>query len=221
MNNILKFLFRINLKSIYFNFKYLPFNKAVYCPFLISRNVYLRTMKGSISLECDISPGLIQIGYKNVGIFDEKKSRGIWEVNGNVLFKGKARIGQGSKICVEKKGTLVIGDNFNITAETTIIVHKEVVFGDSCLLSWNILIMDTDFHQIKNQNNKVINKPKSILFGNKVWIGCNSIILKGSIFPNNTIIGANSQVNSELFEENSIFAGNPIRLIRSDVQWDI
>ena len=114
-----------------------------------------------------------------------------------------------------------MGANFTITAETAIIAFFRVEFGDDCLLSWNILIIDIDFHKIKNEFGKILNNPKPILFGNKIWVGCRSSILKGTIVPNNCVIGANSFINRELTQENALYGGNPIKLLKEKISWEL
>ena len=55
--------------------------------------------------------------------------------------------------------------------------------------------MDTDFHKIYTNNNEYqINQDSEIIIGDKCWIGCRSLILKGVTIPNNAIIAANSTV---------------------------
>lgn len=44
---------------------------------------------------------------------------------------------------------------------------------------------------------------KNIYIDNHVWIGCNSTILKGSFIGENTVISANSLVNSKI--KNGLF----------------
>jgi acetyltransferase-like isoleucine patch superfamily enzyme len=219
MKNYIKFLRKFSLKSIYFNLKYLPFKQAIRFPILISSKVSLRKVSGKIIFNCPIKTGLIQIGFDKVGIFDHKYSRSIWEVYGTVIFNGNAIIGHGSRICVLDGGTLTIGNNFSITAESSIITSTEVSIGNDCLISWDVLIMDTDFHKILDENDAVINPPQSITIGNKVWIGCRSLVLKGSAIPNNCIIGANSVLSTSLLNENSLYAGIPTRYIKDKIKW--
>ena len=85
-------------------------------------------------------------GFGDAGHYDRKRSRGIWQVSGTVSFGGKASIGHGSKLSV--RGHLSLGADFNMTAESTIVCAKEIRFGDDCLLSWDILVMDTDEHPL-------------------------------------------------------------------------
>ena len=219
MKKKIVFLSKLSIKTLYFNFKYFPFKVAIKFPILISKHVLLKQISGKIHFDCKPTFGLVHIGFGEVGVFDVKNSRSIWEVYGTITFKGKASFGQGSKITVAKEGNLVIGDNFRITAESTIISYLEIIFGDNCLLSWEILIMDTDFHKINDENGQTINEPKSILIGNDVWIGCRALILKGVIIPNNVVIGAGSIVSKKLENENSIYAGSPVKLIKEQITW--
>lgn len=221
MSKIVKLLSRLSINTIVFNFRYFPFKTAIKFPILISKNVHILKSKGEIVIEGEISTGLIQIGYGSVGIFDKAKSRSLWEVSGKVVFKGKTRIGHGSKISVASGGVLTFGNNFNITAESSIYCSTEVVFGDDCLLSWDILIIDTDFHKIYNLNNEIINEPKPIYIGNKVWINCRCLILKGAKIGENSIIGASSIVSGQLEGGGAIYAGSPAKKIKEDIKWEI
>lgn len=218
---ILKYL---NFKTIYFNFKYFKIKEAILFPVFVSANTYLRKMKGRIEFPKEkLEPGMIRIGFGDVGIFDQKKSRTIWEVNGHVVFNGTAKIGHGSKIVVGEFGHLVFGERFTISAESSIICFYEIEFGNDCLLSWDILVMDTDFHEIYSLlSNNQINKNKKILIGDQCWIGCRSLILKGAILPENTIVAANSYIgksDTDSLISNCIVGGNPTRILKDNVFW--
>ena len=220
MHKIIKFLRQISIKTIYINFKYLPLSQAIKFPIMVSKNVKLLTTSGKLIFNCPIKTGLIQIGYGDVGIFEQKYSRSIWHVSGTIVFNGKCYIGHGSKISVEKNGQLTLGNNFAMSSESSIVVTSNVQFGNDCLLSWEILIMDTDSHKIKNQSGIIINQPQPIIIGNKVWICSRCTILKGTFIPNNTIIGANSTVSKKLEKENCIYAGTPCHIIKENINWE-
>ena len=209
------------IKTAYFNFKYLPFSDAVKFPVLISRKVYLKATKGSIHINHPLEFGLIKIGFGEVGIFDEKRQRTIWQNLGRVNFSGKAKIGHGSKISVGESGVLSLGNNFIITAESAIVAHLNISFGNDCLLSWDTLIMDTDFHKINTDFGEQINPPAPIIIGNSIWIGCRCLILKGAIIPNNSVIGANTLVNKKLNDENALYAGHPVVKLKENIAWEI
>jgi len=116
----------VNLKTIYFNLKYLPFRQAIRIPILVSKRVYLQRTRGKIILDCPIQSGMIRIGYGKSGISDQKASRSIWRVSGTVIFKGRAYIGHGLKLSVG--GTLILGNEFKITSESHIVAENRIEF---------------------------------------------------------------------------------------------
>jgi acetyltransferase-like isoleucine patch superfamily enzyme len=224
LKKILRVFKYINVNTLRFNFKYFEFIDAIYFPVFVSRNTYFRSLKGTIQiLKSEFEPGMIRIGYGDVGIFDQKQSRAIWEVSGTVIFKGEANIGHGSKIVVGKSGNLIIGERFTISAESTIVCFHKIEFGNDCLLSWDILVMDTDFHKIYSiETGNQINMNKKITIGDNCWIGCRSLILKGAILPVNTIIAANSLLgNSEIphISANAVIGGIPAKVLKQNVFW--
>lgn len=212
-------LFLLGLpKTIYFNLKYFKLKEAIKLPVFVSHKVKLLKLDGLIIINASIRPGMIKLGFGGVGIFDKKYSRTIYQVSGKIVFNGSANIGHGSKISVNKSGKLILGDNFRISAESTIVCNKKIVFGDNCLLSWNILIMDTDFHKIIS-NGKITNLNKEIIIGEHVWIGCRCLILKGTNIPNNSIISANTNIYKSFTKQSTVIGGNPPRAIKENIEW--
>ena len=97
----------------------------------------------------------------------------------------------------------------------------EITFGANCLLSWDILIMDTDFHSVFDNHGKLINSPKPIHIGNNVWIGCRNTILKGVSIANNVVISANSTITRCVEESNCIVGGHgkSTEIIKREISW--
>jgi len=205
------------LKTIYFNLKFFSMKTAVKLSVFISKQTLFYSLKGRVTLsDTFIRTGQIRIGFGYVGIFDKYRNRTILEVDGELIFNGSANIGHGSKLVI--KGELNLGDNFLITAESSIICMEKITFGRDNLLSWNILIMDSDFHKIY-ENDKLINADQSIEFGDHNWIGCGCTILKGTKVLSNCVIGANSLLNTRYNSTYSILAGNPARTIKNNITW--
>jgi acetyltransferase-like isoleucine patch superfamily enzyme len=205
-------------KTIYFNFHYLPFGQAIRLPIMVSHRVWLKKTGGKVILNGPVRPGIVAIGFGDVGIFDKIKSRSVWEVDGTVVFEGLTRLGHGSKIVV--RGQLEIGDSFSISAESSIICRKHIRFGRQCLLSWDVLMMDTDFHPIKDSDGIILNPDKEIIIGDHVWICCRSTILKGSVIGNMSVVAAGSLVNKPLAEPNSLIGGYPAKVLRKGISWE-
>ncbi|NNJ93081.1 MAG: acyltransferase [Gammaproteobacteria bacterium] len=211
------FLYLLGLpKTIYFNFKYLPFNKALSLPVFISHRVWLKKCAGKIEL-ASYKMASVKIGYGGVSIFDENRSRSIWHVNGSVKFNGKATFGHGTKIDVS--GVMDVGDNFEMTAESSIICHEKISFGNDVLISWDTLIMDCDFHKIYDERQQVINEDKPVVIGNKVWIGCRCLILKGVAIADGVIVAAASTVSKSIDSSSSIIAGSPAQKVKENISW--
>lgn len=97
-------------------------------------------------------------------------------------------------IDIQKPFLITIGNNVEITRGVVIITHD---------YSWAI------FKQIHNE---IIGCRKKVVIGNNVFIGLNSIIMKGVRIGNNVVIGANSVVTKDI-PDNSVVCGNPARVI--------
>ncbi len=205
-------------KTVRFNLHYFPLKTALKLPVFVSRRTYLRELGGKVILPADIYPAMVKIGFGDVGHYDRKRSRSIWQVSGAVEFVGKASIGHGSKISV--RGKLTLGEEFNMTAESTIVCANEITFGKDCLLSWDILVMDTDEHPLFDNEGKRINEDKPIVVGNHVWIGCKCALLKGATVPNNTVIAAGTMLRTRLTGENQVVGGTPPTVLKNEVRWE-
>jgi len=216
---LLKLLLKINYKTLFLNFKYLPFKQAIKFPILVSRRCVILPGKGKIFIKGHIIPGMITIGYGKIAIFDRVKSRSIVQIGGIIEFAGKANIGHGSKLDIAQNGILKLGNDLVITAETTIICYKNITIGSNCLLSWDILIMDTDLHKIKNNTGAIINDPQPIIIGDNVWIGCRCLILKGTTIGTGNVIAANSTLTKSYLKENCVLTGD--KILKGDITWNV
>ncbi len=97
-----------------------------------------------------------------------------------------------------------------------------VKIGDDCVFARNILIRPSDGHSIFDMDTKILKNPgKSIEIGNHVWIAGNTAILKGIHIQDNCVIGHGSVVTKSSTEPNSIYAGNPARLVKSKINWSV
>ena len=208
-------------KTIWFNFRYLPIRQAIYLPIWIACNCKVKISRGS--MKCSfLKFASIRIGFHEVPIM-EPNTRTVLSIDkGGVLyFDGTAHIGKGTKIHVASNAKLQLGDNFAISASTQINCYKSIRFGRDIQFSWDCLVMDSDTHHIYNETGEKINEDQEIVFGNKIWIGCRSTILKGSIIPDGCVIGAGGLVSGHCFEENTIIAGIPAKSLKKIGKWKL
>lgn len=224
IKSALKTLIRINTwKTLYFNFHYLPFKTAIKLPIFIYRRTGLFLMKGKIIIDSPVKNGMVKFGKHGIGTQDLLYQRSMWDVSGTLIITGKTYIGRGCKISIGNNGVLRLGKDFTITGGSAIICNKEITFGDDCLLSWDILMMDSDFHKIFNDRGEVINSAQSIKIGNHVWIGCRTTILKGAAVANDSIIAADSLITKQFHEGNCIIGGRGkhAEVIKSGITWAV
>ncbi|MBZ7933489.1 acyltransferase, partial [Campylobacter sp. RM10543] len=96
---------------------------------------------------------------------------------------------------------------------------KNIIIGDDCMFSWDIWICPTDSHLIFDTDTyKRVNFGKSIYIGDHIWCGQEAAILKGSFIASGSILGAKSVISGTKFS-NSIYAGNPAKLIKKNKFW--
>lgn len=208
------------VKTLYFNLKYLPLNQALKFPIFIYRKVKFNKLKGEINFNTpNIKYGMVKIGKQILGNTDCRYTRTILEIDGSITLRGNVVIGQGTKLTVGKNAMLNIGENFCVTGgNTTIICNKNITFGNDCLLSWDILLMDTDFHKILDKDGMRLNDDMPIHIGNHVWIGRRNTILKGVNIDDNNVIAANSTIVKSVNVENSIIGSNS-KILKQSINW--
>ena len=100
--------------------------------------------------------------------------------------------------------------------------NLSVYIGKNCLLGNNIFLRVSDGHTIYSTIDKtIINRPKyGIKINDHVWIGRNVTILKDVIIPKDCIIGYGSIVVNKNFDENSIIAGIPAKIVKKNINWN-
>lgn len=198
-------------KSFYVSWRLTSLKEAVYFPILVRYNCKLISLKGHIRLNkmCKKTARLV-IGFNEVGIYNKKFSSSILQIDGEIRLNGQATFGQGSKLCVMQNAILEIGDQFNNTAEGVIVCTERISIGKNCLMSWETIIMDSDWHQTENTETKEISKEASpIIIQENCWIGMRSLILKGVQIAQGCIIAANSTVTRSCHNPNTLLAGTP------------
>lgn len=118
---------------------------------------------------------------------------------------------------------IIIGDNVGISG-ATIYARRRIYIGNNTCIGGNCKILDNDFHPIEAESRKrLLSDPnggdsdlipsQEIVIGNDCFIGCNSIILKGTVLGDGCVVGAGAVVCGR-FEANSVIAGNPAKMIR-------
>jgi acetyltransferase-like isoleucine patch superfamily enzyme len=206
-------------KTLYFNLRCLPFREAIRLPVLVSHRVALYDLSGTVTIRAPLRPGLVLLGFGEVGAFDYKRSRSVWQVAGEVVFEGPARLGNGFKLSVADTGTVSFGSEFVLSAESQIVSRERIEFGRGCLVSWNVLVLDTDYHPLIGEDGEPGSPEAPVVLGDRVWLGARSCVLKGVRLADGTVVAAGAVVVRSEAESNVILGGNPASVVREGVEW--
>lgn len=121
-------------------------------------------------------------------------------------------------IHVEDSASLVIGDNVAISS-TRIWCTKHIQIKDNVKIGGGCIIIDTDAHSMDFHNRREIKsdnankRDEPVIIGHDVFVGMNTIILKGVEIGDRCIIGAGSVVTKSI-PSDCVAAGNPAKVIR-------
>jgi virginiamycin A acetyltransferase len=113
-------------------------------------------------------------------------------------------------------GNILIGSGTQINSGCIFYIGNGISIGENVSIAANCVLAPTN-HNFENakvliQNQGFKKSKGGIRIGSDVWIGALTAILDGSDIGNGCVVGASSLVRGVL-EENSIYAGNPIRKI--------
>lgn len=100
-------------------------------------------------------------------------------------------------------------------ASARIIAASSVIIGDRTMLGSNCTVVDTDFHPLhpeERQKDIRGGETAPILIEEDVFIGMNSMVLKGVTIGRGSVVGAGSVVTKDV-PPGAIVAGNPARII--------
>jgi acetyltransferase-like isoleucine patch superfamily enzyme len=124
-------------------------------------------------------------------------------------------------------GEISIGDYCYIGNNSKIWSAKKISIGHRVLIAHNVNIHDHNSHPLDSklrhedqvhiiskgfQTENDLNE-KEIIIHDDVWIGFNSIILKGVTIGKGAIIGAGSLINKDV-PEYAVVIGNPFKILK-------
>ncbi len=174
--------------------------------------------------------------YKRVKVGKGFRARGlIFCVNGyRIPFTGPANIVIGDSVRINSsrkagdgggikttlrtittEGKIEIGNRSGLS-NVCIVAASLVKIGERVLIGAGTTIYDTDFHSVYSQERSSENRNvgvKPVVIENDVFIGANSIILKGSKIGEGAVIGAGSVVTGRI-PAHEIWGGNPAKFIK-------
>lgn len=123
------------------------------------------------------------------------------------------------KFVVSANATLTMGNKVGMS-NTTIVATKSIIIGNNIMIGGGVTIVDSDFHSLNSSHWHTYADEQNMIsldvqIKDNVFIGMDSIILKGVTIGNNVIIAAGSVVFRDI-PDNQIWGGNPANFIRNN-----
>lgn len=146
-------------------------------------NVLLNCPRTHISLECAMSP------FSEICV----------DRPAQVTIGRKYRQRSGARVRVRKNGQLNIGTNVMINHGCMIVCRERICIGNDVQFAPNVMVYDHDHDYMDMEgvrSMKYLTSPIEI--GNNVWIGANSVILRGTIIGDNCVIAAGSVIKGTI-----------------------
>ena len=192
--NYIKFLKKVNILQFFYlnyfcnsvirldNSKIIPYKNAV-VDIEDSSKIYLSG--GDIEIGCD------KLKKSKAETRVRLRENAVWSsVNG-------AKISYGTTFEI-LNNAIINSKFFTMNSDCTIIAAKRIDIGKDVMIGRNVVIYDSDFHQLVDNTGKITNLPADVSIGDHVWIATNAMVMKGSNIGSGAMIGANSMVNGAI-----------------------
>lgn len=127
-----------------------------------------------------------------------------------------------SFVIEDDSGSIVIGKDFTMEGgEIAATEGESITIGEDCMFSSDVEIRNGDSHVILvKETGKRTNYAKPIIIGNHVWLTAHVRVLKGSVIPDECIVGNSSVLSGKFDIPNSVFAGNPAKQVKTGMTWN-
>lgn len=207
-------------RTVYFNFRTLPFRIAIKLPVFIYGKVRLFMLNGKVVFEnTTIRRGMVKIGKNadSFSLFDHSGFIQLGSKESKIVFEGPASVSVNSKVRVVA-GELRFGKYSYIGEGVRIVCNGNVIhIGEYARIAFETTIMNSGFHHVYNSNkNNIARTTRPIHIGEYCWIGNRSTLSAGAAIKDYTIVCAGSLVNRDFIQtegENQMLGGSPAKVI--------
>lgn len=125
-------------------------------------------------------------------------------------------------VCTENGGNeisigrhaLIIGPN-----ELAAIEGTKITVGDDAMISSEVHFRTGDSHSVLDLERRRINASRDITLGDHVWIGTRATVLKGTVIPDDCIVGACALMSGKFEEPHCVITGVPAKITKRGVTW--
>ncbi len=157
------------------------------------------------------------------------------ELPGTSSFTGHITVkGQGNRILIGEncrlagefiiKGvdqTVTIGEGTTFESVYVLSLERcDITIGRWCMFSRGIEVRTSDSHSlVRRRDGRRLNRAAPVVVGDHVWVGLGSMLNKGTVIPEDCVVGAKSFVNKAFTESGVVLAGTPAAIVKRGVTW--
>ncbi len=179
-----------------------------------------KTWRSKVSFVFSVAEKAVHLFLTQFYLLKVKKGSGVLcrhkpslQISGELIIGNGVRIWSNiekTRLSVFKNARLQIGSGTYING-ARISAKCAVTIGNNCTIAPEVLIMDSDFHDLHDQTKEGISE--EVVIENNVWIANRAIILKGVRIGAHAVVAAGAVVTKDV-EPYAVVGGNPARVIR-------
>lgn len=216
---LIRFLNIINfLRSLYFNFRYLPFKQAINLPVWITINFRVHGLKRGQLIICQSNRRSVVFGCWGTPGLQQMKGELLFSKGSRLILRGHTVVSQGSVFRIDSGASIDLGRDFYCNKNCFLRASRDIIFGNDCLVGWNVQINTSDGHTILHDGQQRLSD-MPVVIGNHVWITSNTIITKGVSIADGCIIAQGAVVAKSINEPNALVGGVIAKVISQDIEW--
>lgn len=166
-----------------------------------------KTSKLYIHGDRDFRVGINKLRGSKAETFIRMERDAVWKA------KHGADIFYSTTVEIKENATLETG-YFSMNTGSVIVVDLEMELGEDVMIGRNVLMYDSDFHQVFDQSGNEANFPQKVCIEDHVWLTGNITVLKGARIGQGAIISAYTQINKDVPQDTLISGksvGKPIK----------
>ncbi|RMB58153.1 acyltransferase [Tessaracoccus antarcticus] len=112
------------------------------------------------------------------------------------------------RIWVGEGATLTLMPGAKLGDRCIVNVESEVILGPNTRVSWNVQILDTDFHWLRGEDGRIRPHTRPIVIEGDVLVGTGAMLLKGVTVGRGAVVAAGAVVRRDV-AAGAVVAGNP------------
>ncbi|QAT42013.1 acyltransferase [Aminipila luticellarii] len=202
------------IKCIYWNFFAKQVQREEGCYLIIHKNAILDIHKNAKII---LRGRKIELGYNKLS---GSKAETQLRMENDSLWNARngADIFYNTVIEVKENAVLDTG-YFSINGGSVIIASKKITFGEDVMLGRNIIIYDSDFHQVLNKKQQMTNPPQEIIIENHVWLTSNITVLKGTCIGEGSLISSQTLIRKDVPKGVLVSGTSLAKVAKDEIFW--